>query len=118
MTGDVLLNASTSLTVSGTATILALLIGLPLASICARLEFVGKGGLRVLVRTLYGLPPVVVGVVVYLALSRKGPFGGLELLFTVEGMIIAQTLLILPLVWGLSWGRLKKFLAKYWKHME
>ncbi len=108
MTGDVLLNASTSLTVSGTATILALLIGLPLASICARLEFVGKGGLRVLVRTLYGLPPVVVGVVVYLALSRKGPFGGLELLFNVEGMIIAQTLLILPLVWGLSWGALEK----------
>ena len=108
MSGDVLLYTGTSLTVSGTATILALLIGLPLASVCARSEFTGKRGLRILVRTLYGLPPVVVGVVVYLALSRKGPMGGLELLFTVEGMIIAQTLLILPLVWGLSWGALEK----------
>jgi len=108
MSGDVLLNTAASLTVSGSATILALLIGLPLASICARNDFAGKRGLRVLVRTLYGLPPVVVGVVVYLALSRKGPMGGLELLFTLEGMIIAQTLLILPLVWGLSWGALEK----------
>lgn len=108
MSGDVLLTTAASLTVSGSATVLALLIGLPLASICARNNFTGKHGLRVLVRTLYGLPPVVVGVVVYLALSRKGPMGGLELLFTLEGMVIAQTLLILPLVWGLSWGALEK----------
>ena len=97
-----------SLLVSGSATIIALLIGLPLASWCARNDFPLKNSLRILVRTLYGLPPVVVGVAVYLAISRKGPFGELELLFTIEGMILAQTLLILPLIWGLSWTALEK----------
>lgn len=97
----------TSLMVSGSATILAMLIGLPLASICARRNFAAKPILKVGVRTLYGLPPVVVGVAVYLALSRQGMFGGLGLLFTLEGMIIAQTLLILPLVWGLSWSAME-----------
>ena len=107
MSGDVWEVTLTSLTVSGSATILAMIIGLPLASICARRNFQGKSILKVGVRTLYGLPPVVVGVIVYLALSRQGPFGMLGLLFTIEGMIIAQTLLILPLVWGLSWSALE-----------
>ena len=98
----------TSLAVSGTATVLALVIGLPLASWCSKHQSESLNWLKIMIRTLYGLPPVVVGVVVYLALSRKGPFGGLELLFTIEGMIIAQTLLILPLIWGLSWTALDK----------
>ena len=98
----------TSLAVSGTATILALAIGLPLASWCSKHQSESLNWLKIMIRTLYGLPPVVVGVVVYLALSRKGPFGELELLFTIEGMIIAQTLLILPLIWGLSWTAFDK----------
>jgi len=98
----------TSLAVSGTATILALAIGLPLASWCSKHQSESLNWLKIIIRTLYGLPPVVVGVAVYLALSRKGPFGELELLFTIEGMIIAQTLLILPLIWGLSWTALDK----------
>ena len=93
----------TSLLVSGSATIIALIIGLPLASICARNEFTGKRILLTFIRAMYGLPPVVVGVAVYLVLSKQGIFGGLELLFTIQGMIIAQSLLILPLVWGVSW---------------
>ena len=98
----------TSLAVSGTATILALAIGLPLASWCSKHQSESLSWLKIMIRTLYGLPPVVVGVAVYLALSRKGPFGELELLFTIEGMIIAQTLLILPLIWGLSWTAFDK----------
>ena len=98
----------TSLAVSGSATVLALLIGLPLASWCSKHQSESFNWLKIMIRTLYGLPPVVVGVAVYLALSRKGPFGGLELLFTLEGMIIAQTILILPLIWGLSWTAFDK----------
>ena len=98
----------TSLAVSGSATILALLIGLPLASWCSKHQSKSLNWLKIVIRTLYGLPPVVVGVVVYLALSRKGIFGELELLFTIEGMIIAQTILILPLIWGLSWTAFDK----------
>ena len=93
----------TSLLVSGSATIVALIIGLPLASICARNEFRFKRILLTVIRAMYGLPPVVVGVAVYLMLSKQGIFSGLELLFTIQGMIMAQTLLILPLVWGVSW---------------
>ena len=93
----------TSLLVSGSATIIALIIGLPLASICARNEFRFKRVLLTFIRAMYGLPPVVVGVAVYLMLSKQGVFSGLELLFTIQGMVIAQSLLILPLVWGVSW---------------
>ena len=98
----------TSLAVSGTATMLALMIGLPLSSWCSKHQSASLNWLKIMIRALYGLPPVVVGVAVYLALSRKGPFGDLELLFTIEGMIMAQTLLILPLIWGLSWTALDK----------
>jgi tungstate transport system ATP-binding protein len=93
----------TSLLVSGSATIIALIIGLPLASVCARNEFVFKRTLLTVIRAMYGLPPVVVGVAVYLMFSKQGIFSGLELLFTIQGMIVAQSLLILPLVWGVSW---------------
>ena len=93
----------TSLLVSGSATIIALIIGLPLASICARNEFAFKRTLLTVIRAMYGLPPVVVGVAVYLMFSKQGIFSGLELLFTIQGMIVAQSLLILPLVWGVSW---------------
>ena len=93
---------ATTLFTSGSATLLASLIGIPLGAKCAR-----KGGLealRVLVRTLYGLPPVVVGVLVYLMLSNRGPLAELDLLFTVPAMVLAQTLLVLPLVWGGTWS--------------
>ena len=93
----------TSLLVSGSATIIALIIGLPLASICARNEFAVKRILLIIIRAMYGLPPVVVGVAVYLVFSKQGIFSSLELLFTIQGMIVAQSLLILPLVWGVSW---------------
>ncbi|DAC36359.1 MAG TPA: ATP-binding cassette domain-containing protein [Candidatus Poseidoniaceae archaeon] len=93
---------ATTLLTSGSATLLASLIGIPLGAKCARRG--GLSGLRMAVRTLYGLPPVVVGVLVYLALSNRGPLSELDLLFTVPAMILAQTLLVLPLVWGGTWS--------------
>lgn len=92
----------TTLLTSGSATLLASLIGIPVGAKCARRG--GLNGLRVVVRTLYGLPPVVVGVLVYLMLSNRGPLSELDLLFTVPAMILAQTLLVLPLIWGGTWS--------------
>ena len=67
-----------------------------ITALCARNDFVCKKMLHVILRAMYGLPPVVVGVVVYLALSKDGVLGDWGFLFTIQGMIIAQTLLILP----------------------
>ena len=91
----------TSLITSGSATLFAALIGIPLAAFCAGKEF---RKLRVMVTALYGLPPVVVGVMVYSILSKNGALGGLDWLFTIQAMILAQTILILPLIWGGSWS--------------
>ncbi len=87
-----------SLQVSGGAVVLGTLIGLPLGACIAVGRFPGKNALSVLVNGLMGLPSVVVGVVVYLLLSRSGPFGGFGLLYTPLAMIVAQTLLVVPLM--------------------
>ncbi|MHB1373676.1 MAG: ABC transporter permease [Thauera sp.] len=89
---------SLSLQVSGGAVILGTLIGLPLGACIAVGRFPGKSTLSVLISGMMGLPSVVVGVVVYLLLSRSGPFGGLGLLYSPPAMIIAQTLLVVPLM--------------------
>jgi len=93
----------TTFVTSGTATLLATVIGVPLGAWCARHTSVGFQRLKILITALYGLPPVVVGVFVYSLFSKAGALGSLNLLFTVEAMIFAQTCLILPLVWGGSW---------------
>lgn len=87
-----------SLQVSLTAVALACLTGMPLGALLAVARFPGRGALSVLMTALMGLPPVVVGLVVYLALSASGPLGVLGLLYTPTAMIIAQTLLVLPIV--------------------
>ena len=91
-----------SLYVSVSATVLACLLGLPLGALLATARFRGRGAALVLVNALMGLPPVVVGLFVYLYLSRSGPLGFLGLLYTPTAMIIAQTLLITPIVAALS----------------
>ena len=93
----------TTFLTSGTATVLAMLIGVPLGAWCARQQARSFRRLKTLITALYGLPPVVVGVFVYSLFSKAGALGSLDLLFTVEAMIFAQTCLILPLVWGGSW---------------
>jgi tungstate transport system permease protein len=87
-----------SLEVSLSAVLIATLIGLPLGAAIAVGRFPGRRALVVLLNALMGLPPVVVGLVVYLLLSRAGPLGEFGLLFTPPAMVIAQTILILPII--------------------
>ncbi|HLS85956.1 MAG TPA: ABC transporter permease [Burkholderiales bacterium] len=91
-----------SLAVSLSAVVLATLLGLPLGAAIGVLRFPGRRALIVILNALMGLPPVVVGLVVYLVLSRAGPLGELGLLFTPPAMVIAQTVLILPIIAALS----------------
>ncbi|NLW92747.1 MAG: ABC transporter permease [Syntrophomonadaceae bacterium] len=91
-----------SLLVSGSATIISALIGIPLGAWIGLNNFVGKGLLLRIVYTLMALPPVLAGLVVYLILSRSGPLGELEWLFTPSAMVIAQCLLVTPIITGLS----------------
>src|SRR5215510_7620247 len=87
-----------SLKVSLSAVVFATLLGLPLGAAIAVGRFPGRRSVIVLLNALMGLPPVVVGLVVYLMLSRAGPLGELGLLFTPPAMVIAQTILILPII--------------------
>src|SRR4030095_15255958 len=91
-----------SLRVSLTATLLAACLGLPLGAAIAVGRFPGRQTLTVLLNAMMGLPPVVVGLVVYLLLSRAGPLGALGSLFTPAAVIIAQTILITPVIAALS----------------
>ena len=91
-----------SLQVSAAATIVAGLIGLPLAAAIALFRFRGREGLVAVLNALMGLPAVVVGLIVYLLLSRAGPLGQFGILFTPAAMVVAQTLLVLPLITALS----------------
>lgn len=91
-----------SLGVSLSAVVVAALIGLPLGALVAITRFRGRDAIIVAFNALMGLPPVVVGLLVYLVLSRAGPLGPLGLLFTPAAMVVAQTILIAPIVAGLS----------------
>ncbi len=91
-----------SLTVSLTAVGLAALFGLPLGAAVALFRFPGRGVVALALNTMMGLPPVVVGLVIYLLLSRSGPLGVLGLLFTPAAMIVAQCLLVLPIIAALA----------------
>jgi len=87
-----------SLKVSLAAVFFATLLGLPLGAAIAVGRFPGRKAIVVLLNALMGLPPVVVGLFVYLLLSRAGPLGGMGLLFTPPAMVIAQSILILPII--------------------
>lgn len=91
-----------SVQVSGTAVIIALLLGLPTGVFLALARFRGRGLAIALLHTGFALPPVVVGLFVYMMLSRGGPMPGLELLFTPTAMILAQAVLATPYVAGIT----------------
>jgi tungstate transport system permease protein len=91
-----------SLQVSLTAVLVAALVGLPLGALIAVGLFPGRQTIIVLLNALMGLPPVVVGLLVYLLLSRAGPLGELGLLFTPSAMVIAQAVLVMPIIAALS----------------
>ena len=102
-----------SLYVSLSAVAIAALIGLPLGAVIAVYRFPGRRGVVVLLNTLMGLPPVFVGLMVYLLVSRAGPLGFLGLLFTPGAMILAQSILILPIVAALSHQLLRALYEDY-----
>jgi len=91
-----------SLQVSGSAILIATFIGLPIGYLLGMGRFGARNALMILVNTAMGFPPVVIGLFVYMALSRSGPLGMLNLLFTPQGMVIAQVILATPLVAGVS----------------
>jgi tungstate transport system permease protein len=98
---DVMEIALLSLYISLSATIIAALISIPLGGVIHFSDFRGKRALIVVIQTLYSVPTVVVGLLLYLLISRSGPLGFLGLLFTPEGMIFGQTVLIIPIITGL-----------------
>ena len=97
-----------SLEVSGTATLLSLLIGLPVGSLLALGKFRSRGFWLSLVNTGMALPPVVVGLTVSLFLWRSGPLGDLQLMYTPSAIIIAQTIIAAPVVTGLTSAALQQ----------
>jgi tungstate transport system permease protein len=103
-----------SLQVSLTAVAIATVVGLPLGAALAIRRFPGRQVMLVSLNALMGLPPVVVGLVVYLLLSRAGPLGELGLLFTPTAMVIAQAILVTPIIAGLS----RQVLEDAWHEYE
>ncbi|MEW6093852.1 MAG: ABC transporter permease [Chloroflexota bacterium] len=91
-----------SLKVSGLATLISVLIGLPLGTLLALTKFPGRGFLLTLVNTGMALPPVVVGLAVAMTLWRSGPLGSLRLIYTPAAIVIAQVIIAAPVVTGLT----------------
>ena len=115
LTGDPVLFSIVrlSLFVSLSAAILAALIGVPFGALIALTRFRGREAVIVTLNALMGLPPVVVGLAVFLLLSRSGPLGSWGILFTPQAMIIAQTILIAPIVAALSRQTLEDLWLEY-----
>jgi tungstate transport system permease protein len=91
-----------SLQISLSAVAIAAVIALPLGALIALHDFPGRRGVVILLNALMGLPPVVVGLMVYLLLSRAGPLGPMGLLFTPTAMVIAQSIIVLPIIAALA----------------
>ena len=102
-----------SISVSLAATAIAVAVGLPIGAMLAIFPFPGRRLIIVLINALFGLPPVVVGLVLYLALSHSGPLGALALLFTPTAMVIAQTVLAIPIVTALVHRASERAWARY-----
>jgi tungstate transport system permease protein len=102
-----------SVAVSLSAVTLAAMLALPLGAAVAVAKFPGRATVIVFLNAFMGLPPVVVGLVVYLLLSRAGPLGSLGLLFTPSAMVIAQTILVLPIIAALTRQIVEDLWAEY-----
>ncbi|WP_075880984.1 ABC transporter permease [Vreelandella massiliensis] len=102
-----------SLKVSLLAVLVAALLGFPLGAAVALWRFPGRSAVVVALNALMGLPPVVAGLSVYLLLSRAGPLGEFGLLFTPTAMVIAQVVLVLPILAALSRQKVEELLGEY-----
>lgn len=102
-----------SLYVSLSATLIAALVGFPLGALLALKNFPGRNAVVVILNALMGMPPVVVGLAVFLLLSRSGPLGPLGILFTPRAMVIAQAILITPIIAALARQTIADLWAEY-----
>jgi tungstate transport system permease protein len=102
-----------SLAISLSAVLIAAVIGVPFGALVALTRFPVRQGIIVVLNALMGLPPVVVGLVVYLALSRSGPLGSWGLLFTPQAMVIAQTVLVAPIIAALTRQTIEDLWTEY-----
>ena len=102
MAGDIVGITLLSLLVSGSSTFVATLIAVPLGTFLGLREIGSARLLRTILFTLYGLPPVLAGLLIYLLLSRGGPLGFLGLIYTPLGMVFAQTLVVTPIILGIT----------------
>ena len=107
-----------SLVVSLSAVLLAAVIGLPFGAWLALSRFRGREAMIVVLNSLMGLPPVVVGLLFYLTLSRSGPLGSWGILFTPQAMIIAQTILIAPIIAALARQTIEDLWLEYRDELE
>ncbi|MFD2190071.1 ABC transporter permease [Pistricoccus aurantiacus] len=112
--GIVLLSVKVSLT----AVLLACVVGLPLGAALALWQFPGRGALVVALNALMGLPPVVAGLAVYLLLSRAGPLGEFGLLFTPGAMVVAQFVLVMPIVAALTRQQIEELWGEYGEQLR
>jgi tungstate transport system permease protein len=106
-----------SLGVTLSAVLIAAIIGLPLGALLALSRFPGRGGVIVFVNAMMGLPPVVAGLVIFLLLSRSGPIGFLGLLFSPTAMVLAQALLVLPIIIAITRQLTEDLHGEYREHM-
>jgi len=115
LTGDPALLAIVrlSLAVSFSAVVIAALIGIPFGAFIALTRFRGREAVIVLLNALMGLPPVVVGLAVYLLLSRSGPLGSWGLLFTPSAMVVAQSILLTPIIAALARQTIEDLWTEY-----
>ncbi|MGD9828010.1 MAG: ABC transporter permease [Hyphomicrobiaceae bacterium] len=102
-----------SLLVTLSATILSAVVGMPIGAIVGLTKFPGREAIIVVLNALMGLPPVLVGLIVFLLLSRSGPLGPLGILFTPSAMIVAQTVLIAPIIAALTRQVIEDLWAEY-----
>ncbi|MEZ5839723.1 MAG: ABC transporter permease [Hyphomicrobiales bacterium] len=107
-----------SLKINAGAVALAATIGMPLGATLAVARFPGRQAIVVLINSLMGLPPVVVGLLVYLMLSNAGPLGVLQLLYTPTAMIIAQTVLVTPIITALTRQVIEDLDAEYREQLD
>jgi len=115
LTGDPVLLAivELSLVVSLSAVFLATLIGVPFGAFLALVRFPGREGAIVMLNAMMGVPPVVIGLAIFLLLSRSGPLGEWGLLFTPQAMVIAQTVMVVPIMAALSRQTIEDLWAEY-----
>jgi tungstate transport system permease protein len=107
-----------SLEISLSAVTLAAVLGMPLGAALALFRFPGRGASAVLLNACMGLPPVVVGLFVYLMLSRAGPLGEFGLLFTPTAMVIAQAILVTPIIAALTRQTVEDLYAEYREQLQ